>query len=132
MPLSKFHDSASEISPIEAETIDLCRQHMSILLEYAADRTGDQAAIQDGIKGIFLRYFVLRTKGQQIENPRVWLVQMLRKFIRDYDRSADSMRGSSLSLRERECIRLRMAGFSHEDIAQILDIPRRSMSGTGP
>jgi DNA-directed RNA polymerase specialized sigma24 family protein len=114
-----------EISQIETETIKLCQQHLPILLRYAANATSDQTVIEDGIREAFHIYFAARIKRQQIKYPRAWLAHVLRKYILDCNRNSKVSGFSFLSPSEQECVNLRMAGFSLEEIAAIMDIKWR-------
>jgi RNA polymerase sigma-70 factor (ECF subfamily) len=125
---------------------------MADLSRYAATLVRDHSLIQDGIQEVFLRYFIARVDGQQMNNPRAWLFRVLRNYLLDCNRKtavtaaiclkeathvADSRQDvetgyqhaescsralTLLSPREQECMRLRLEGFSYSEIAHILRI----------
>jgi RNA polymerase sigma-70 factor, ECF subfamily len=137
---------------IESEVTELLRQHAASLARYAAGIARDKALAPDAIQEVFLRYFIARIEGQQIENPRAWLFRVLSNYLRDCNRKAGSMSTvnldaaeqvadsrqdletgfqqneafqyalASLSPREQECMRLRLEGFGYDEIARILQI----------
>jgi RNA polymerase sigma-70 factor, ECF subfamily len=137
---------------IENEVMELLRQHAPALLRYAARVARDKTIAQDAIQETFLRYFIARAEGAQIENPRAWLFRVLANYLTDCIRKSSSMPAAdleeaaqvadmrqdvearyqqdevfrcalaSLSLRERECLQLRLEGFGYDEIAQILRI----------
>jgi RNA polymerase sigma-70 factor, ECF subfamily len=137
---------------IEIEVTELLGQHAASLARYATGITRDRTSVQDAIQEVFLRYFIARIEGQQIENPRAWLFRVLANYLRDCNRKVGSMSAvdleaaaqvadsrqdveagfqqneafqcalASLSLREKECMRLRLEGFGYDEIGQILRI----------
>lgn len=58
--------------------LSLYRDHASGLSRYAASLARNQDAARAAVQEIFLRYFVERHYGRQIENPRAWLYDVLR------------------------------------------------------
>ncbi len=144
--------SAASAEQIEQEVNDLLHKHAGALSRYAGNVSRDKALAQDGIQETFLRYFVVRVRGQKIDNPRAWLFRVLRNYLLDCSRKSGSMPSAelkeavqivdlrqdveagyqqsetlqraltSLSPREGECLQLRLAGFGYEEIAQILQI----------
>ncbi len=137
---------------IEAEIIQLMKDCGSDLARYAKAMTRERTLVQDGVQEAFLRYFIARTGGQHIKNSRAWLFRVLRNYLLDCRRRSgfesavdlesamdikdlkqdvaagyehgESFRCalSTLSPRERECMRLRLEGFGYEEIACALRI----------
>jgi RNA polymerase sigma-70 factor, ECF subfamily len=137
---------------IENEVMELLRQHASSLSRYAARIARDRAIAQDALQETFLRYFIARAGGQRIENPRAWLFRVLANYLVDCIRKSNAMPAveleaaaqvadsrqdveagyqqteayrcalASLSLREQECVQLRLEGFGYDEIASILQI----------
>jgi RNA polymerase sigma-70 factor, ECF subfamily len=137
---------------IEKEVIELSRRHAASLARYAASLARDTTVVQDALQEAFLRYFIARVDGQQIENPRAWLFRVLRNYLLDcsrkrisgaevdlecalgvpdarqdveseYQRAEIFRRAlSTLSPRERECTQMRLEGFDYKEIAHILGI----------
>jgi RNA polymerase sigma factor (sigma-70 family) len=129
----------------------LYRDHASALSRYAASFARNQEGARDAVQEIFLRYFIQRRYGQQIENPRAWLYHVLRNYLRsehqaganqevvsaNLDQMASDQSGiedhvygtqmareieSRLTSREYECWRLRAEGLEYLEIAQELGI----------
>ena len=121
------------------------------LLRYAAGISRDQELAQDAVQEAFLSYFVQRSLGRAIDNPRGWLYRVLRNHVLDRLSSAEARREvdaleaeqssvpsqidahllqaeavrelrTVLTPRELECLRLRAEGLSYEEIASVLDI----------
>jgi RNA polymerase sigma-70 factor (ECF subfamily) len=137
---------------IEAEVIELLQRHAAALSRYAARIARDKTLVEDSIQEALLRYFIARTHGQQIDNPRAWLFRVLQNYILDCNRKSDSRQASnleaavqvadarqdveagyqqdetfrdalsSLSPREQACILLRLEGFAYDEMAHILGI----------
>lgn len=137
---------------LEAEIVELYSEHATGLKRHATGilRCDDLAG--DAVQETFLRYFVERSYGRAIANPRAWLYQVLRHYLFDrmsqrpagtevngdrLDGIADprsdpedqvrhsEMAGAiaaSLSTRERECLGLRSEGFSYLEIAAIMGL----------
>lgn len=155
---------AQQLSPyagrekIEAEVIDLLHKHSASLSRYAIMMTRDRSIAQDGIQEVFLRYFIVRAGGQQVENIRAYLFRVLRNYLvdcrrKDYSGSFIALESarqvidlrqdlesayqqnehfrqvlSELAPREQECIQLRLEGFGYEEIAQMLGIRSGTVS----
>jgi RNA polymerase sigma-70 factor, ECF subfamily len=145
-------DRAGLSDQIEREIIELMNQHTPSLSRYGARATSDPSTIQDGIQEAFFRYFNARVGGQKVKNPRAWLFKVLRNYLLDCKRKETAMSAldleqagqmsdstqdlesgyqkhecfclalSSLSIRERECMQLRLEGFGYQEIAGILKI----------
>ncbi len=150
------HDAHRE--KLEAEVLEMLNKHSSSLSRYAIAMTRDRAIAQDGIQEVFLRYFLIRADGQQIENVRAWLFRVLRNYLvdckrKDYSRASMDLEAaaqvidvrqdleaayqhhenfrralSELSPRERECMQLRLEGFGYDEIAQMLEIRSGTVS----
>ncbi len=128
------------------------QEHASELTRYAVGLAHSDDLAADAVQETFLRYFVERSYGRVIENPRAWLYQVLRHYLFERMNSPSSTRevgrddlsdmsdpghgpedlvrrseiareiAASLSNRERECLELRSEGFSYGEIADILGI----------
>jgi len=137
---------------IEAEIIHLINKYAGELTRYAAAMAHERTLAQDEVQEAFFRYFIARSGGQQIRNARAWLFRVLKNHLMDSRRKRGSIPAvdlksamdiedekqnlaldyeqdekvrlalSSLSPRERECVRLRLMGFSYGEIAGILRI----------
>lgn len=137
---------------LELEVQQLYGQHAAALLRYAGAimRTPEVGA--DAVQEVFLRYFVERTYGRTIDNPRAWLFRVLRNYLVDSLKSTESkqeviaqdmelladdqqdpearLRQSQtaqnlvglLSPRERESLGLRSEGLSYDEIAQAMGL----------
>jgi RNA polymerase sigma-70 factor, ECF subfamily len=143
---------SSQPTDIESDVNEMVRNHAAALSRFAATMLRDNSLVQDAVQEVFLRYFIARTGGQQMENPRAWLFRVLRNYLLDYNRKSGIMAAinledavkvadirqdveaayqqdeflrsalSTLSPREKECILLRLEGFGYNEIAQILRI----------
>jgi hypothetical protein len=102
MSLDKQSNSVPDLSSIETELMELCRENTPILLAFAINVTESRIIVKEGIEEVFLRFLLLRIRGQQIANPKVWLVRMLKKCIADNDLDANQEGLSVLLRRERE------------------------------
>lgn len=141
------------LSPLRGPTVQQevaasYHAHAAILLRYATTSSRSADIAWDAVQETFLRYFLARTGGEQIESTRAWLFRVLRNYLLDCFRSADA-RGEvsltqmhsafdphqnperavllqevedALSPRQLECLRLRAAGLSYEEIARVLRI----------
>jgi RNA polymerase sigma-70 factor (ECF subfamily) len=143
---------AASAEQIEREVNELLQKYITALTRYATSLSHDSATVQDGIQEAFLRYFMARVRGQQIDNPRAWLFRVLRNYLLDCNRKYNSMQTvdlkkaahvadlhldveagyqqseafrralATLSPRELECMQLRLDGFDYSEIAQIMQI----------
>jgi RNA polymerase sigma-70 factor, ECF subfamily len=137
---------------IEREIGDLYAREAAGLLRYALSVAGDKESAQDAVQEAFLRFFVVRTAGQQIANPTAWLFRVLRNHLLDQRKAAsrneiglESLRNApghghdpeaaygraealrqtlatALTPREAECVRLRGAGLRYDEIAGALKV----------
>ena len=74
-------DSAPLQKQLEQELVRLYREHASELSRYAVSFSQRQDSAREAVQEIFLRYFVERRYGRQIENPRAWLYHVLSNYI---------------------------------------------------
>jgi RNA polymerase sigma-70 factor, ECF subfamily len=148
----RMNSASNTISEIESDVNELVRLHAAALSRYAATLARDNYLVQDAVQEAFLRYFIARTSGQQMENPRAWLFRVVRNYLHDCNRKSGNMPASALeeavnladvrqdveagyqqnecfqsaisilSPREKECVLLRLEGFGYNEIAQILRI----------
>src|SRR5947207_314348 len=77
---------------VEGEVVLLYQQHAAALLRYACCQSGSQETAQEGLQEAFLRFFVERRYGRQILNPKVWLYEVLRNYIRERMRAQSVQR----------------------------------------
>jgi RNA polymerase sigma-70 factor (ECF subfamily) len=120
------------------------------MLRYAARVVRNHEAAQDAVQEAFLRFFIARTAGQQIRQPKAWLFRVLHNHVLDQERAGsrnevglDSLSNTAgsghdpetdyrrvealertletaLSPREVECVRLRAEGLQYDEIAEVL------------
>ena len=137
---------------LEFEVEKLYEEYANRLLRYAVSIARDHDAGRDAVQEVFLRYFAERRYGVVIENPRAWLYRVLHNHLLDrLDRAAMKFEvpaeaagevldacfdaetmleqaqtaqeiASRLSPRELDCLRLRVDGFSYQEIAQLLGV----------
>jgi RNA polymerase sigma-70 factor (ECF subfamily) len=137
---------------LQSEVLDLYQRHSSCLLQYAASMVRDQEEARDAVQEAYLRYFVQRKYGRQIDNPRVWLYQVLHNYLLDrfkamarkMEVSLDDLEyladqghnpekllqcrelaaeiAATLTGRELHCLRLRAGGLGYEEIADAMDV----------
>ena len=141
-------DAAREL---EQEVVRNYELYASALLRYGRSLAPNEDGAKDAVQEAFLRYFMERRYGRQIENPRAWLYLVLRNFLferfkkeQKYERAVESLdqvpdhhenaegrlfrvalareMADALTGRERECLRLRMDGLSYAEIAEVLGI----------
>lgn len=139
-------------SELEAEVVSLYQERAAGLLRYAESLSRDTDQARDAVQETFLRYFVERSYGRQIEHPRAWLYEVLRNHMlerlksvalrqevlaEDLDQLPDLNYDPEISLRRNElaqqiaavltdrefdCLRLRTEGLSYTEIADVMDI----------
>jgi len=144
-------DGASN-AELEQEVALLYIEHAARLLRYAETLTRNQDMGRDAVQEVFLRYFAERRYGNVVKSPRAWLYRVLHNHLLDrLDRAAmkcevsakaadgvpDKCVGvemlleqtqtameiaSRLTPRELDCLRLRVEGFSYQEIAQLLGV----------
>jgi len=154
---------ASTASPppdlVEAEVIELYRQNAPGLFRFADALVKDREMGQDGLQEVFLRFFVARSSGQDIQNAKSWLYRVLRNYLLDRVKEAGFKNKASLeeaeeiphgsnpeqeylqaftrkqilevlAPRELECLQLRAEGFDYKEIAQILRVRSGTVGAT--
>ena len=144
--------TASPPAGLEWEVSGLYQAHVSELLRFATTHLGDRDGARDAVQEVFLRYFVERRYGRQIENPRAWLYHVLRNYVLDRLNAAASKGkvssetldylpsqdqdpekilrrremtreiAAALTTRESQCLRLRVEGLSYAEIAGALGV----------
>lgn len=122
------------------------------LFRYAGPLAPDSATAQDALQEAFLRYFIARSGGKCIENPKAWLFRVLRNYLLDSARAAGTRAevalaaisetrdhagdpesayhvsefvrraSETLAPREMECVRLRGEGLDYGEIGAALEI----------
>jgi len=122
------------------------------LFRFAEVLVRDREVAQDALQEVFLRYFVARSTGQEIQNGKAWLYRVVRNYL--LDRMKESAFRNRVSLeeaevipdgsgdpeqqylraltrkqilrvlapRELECLQLRAEGFDYQEIAKILGV----------
>jgi RNA polymerase sigma-70 factor (ECF subfamily) len=137
---------------LESEVAGLYELHATVLLRYARCKAGSEETAREGLQEAFLRYFIERSYGREIVNPKAWLFEVLRNYISDrasalsarreipaehLDRVPDLRQNpylrveglqiaeelaATLSNRELECLRLRTEGFSYGEIGAAMQV----------
>ncbi len=138
----------------------LYQENVAGLLRYAMMVLKDRANAQDAVQEAFLRYFVARTEGQEIENDRAWLYCVLRNYTLDRLKSFGEKNRTDLeellerpdtqqnpeaeyqrvqlihrlkqvlAPRELECLGLRAEGFGYSEMAEILNVQPGTIGAT--
>ena len=114
---------------------------------------------QDALQEVFLRFFIARSSGQDIQNGKSWLYRVLRNYLLDRVKEAAFKNKASLeeaetipdasdpeqeylraftrkqilevlAPRELECLQLRAEGFDYKEIAQILSVRSGTVGAT--
>jgi len=137
---------------IEQEIRDLYATEAAGLLRHAASAAGNVETAQDAVQEAFLRFFIARTAGQEIRNPRAWLFRVLHNRVLDLRKAGsrneiglESVMNSpgpgcdpevaygrvealrrtlrtALTPREVECVQLRSTGLRYDEIAGVLKL----------
>jgi RNA polymerase sigma factor (sigma-70 family) len=152
-------DGASSGGPAEAnspeavtDTAAIYDELASGLLRYAAGLTQDSDLARDAVQEVFLRYFIQRRHGREIDDPRAWLYHVTRNYLLEKLGSAAATREvgaegielagetrsdpdaavrrwqaaravrQALTAREMECAKLRAEGMSYAEIAGAMGI----------
>jgi RNA polymerase sigma-70 factor (ECF subfamily) len=132
--------------------VDLYHQHSAGLLKYAESMVRNREEARDSVQEAYLRYFIQRRYGRQIDNPRAWLCQVLRNYLLDLLKAAagklevasDGLEGftdqnqnpekllqcrevaaeiaAALTSRELHCLRLHAGGLCYEEIADAMEV----------
>jgi RNA polymerase sigma-70 factor (ECF subfamily) len=148
------------LNELEKEVTHLYEECASGLLRYGTGLALNRELAQEALQESFLRYFVSRTEGQNIENPKAWLYRVLRNYLFDRLKEAgekhkvsmeeisdqaghlddpeknyiqsEALRNAErlLAPRELECLRLRVEGFGYNEIASILGIRPGTIGAT--
>ena len=144
-----FHPGSTDL---KAEVAAVYEKHAAELLAYAVTLAGSEDGAPDAVQETFLRYFIERSYGRDIQHTRAWLYRVLRNYVLDrvgsaaFRREVSSSRlperpaphhdpesrlrhsqaarqvASALTPREMECLRLRADELSYEEIASVLGI----------
>lgn len=146
-------DSDSSLSgahSLQAEVLACYHSHAQFLSRFAKTMIRDKAAAQDAVQEAFFRYFVHRKAGNEVDDPREWLLQNLQEFIKDTNRAGELEEAIAavpprieamsdvmldvnmhlpvlLSPRELQVLRLRAQGLRYEEIARALNITSGSV-----
>lgn len=80
---------------LEQELMPLYGEHTSALSRYAFSFARNQDGARDAVQQIFLRYFVQRRYGRQIQNPRAWLYVVLRNYLQTQPQTIRQRQGVS-------------------------------------
>lgn len=134
------------------EVRNLYEAHAEALSRYARGIVPGAQTACDAVQETFLRYLIARRGGKQIENQKAWLFRVLHNLLLDWRRQmgATAETGidaaartrderldpeaafrqrellrrfeSLLSPRELDCLRLRMAGLRHKEMAEVLGV----------
>jgi RNA polymerase sigma factor (sigma-70 family) len=145
-------EGSAQNGDLEQEVADLYSEHAARLLRYTETLTRDRDTGRDAVQEVFLRYFAERRYGGRVENPRAWLYRVLHNHLLDrLDRAAMKFEvsgedvdevpdgcfdaemlleqaqtareiASRFTPRELDCLRLRVEGFSYQEIAQVLGV----------
>jgi RNA polymerase sigma factor (sigma-70 family) len=137
---------------LEREVAALYTGQAAALLRYARARADSDDTAREGLQEAFLRYFIERSYGREILNPRAWLFEVLRNYLSDRASTLSSQRevvderldavpdlrqdpesrfggieaagqiAASLSGRELQCLRLRTEGLSYLEIGRAMRV----------
>ncbi len=140
------------MSDLDREVTEAYQEYSAKLLRQAASWSRNRQEAQDSLQEVFLRYFLERTYGHKIRNPRGWLYQVLRNLLIDRTRAAAATRevyfddlewvpdsnrdperrvqrsqlaaaiSATITDRELACLRLRSEGLCYEEIANRLAV----------
>jgi RNA polymerase sigma-70 factor (ECF subfamily) len=139
-------------SELEREVTALYAVHAAELYRFAYLILRPRDGADDAVHETFLRYFAERRCGGCIANPRAWLYRVLHNYLMDrLDRAERKLEVSAseaaeprdrahdpeelvvrsqtarelaagMTGRELDCLRLRVEGFSYEEVASALGI----------
>jgi RNA polymerase sigma-70 factor, ECF subfamily len=136
---------------LEREVADAYRQHASAVLACARAVASGADEARDAVQESFLRYFMERRYGRQIEHPRAWLIRVAGNYLLGRRKSAAMAREDAVELeqlaapaddpealatlaqraqeirtrlsgREWDCLRLRAEGLSYAEIGERLGV----------
>jgi len=152
--------NAAPVNSVEGEVIDLYQHNASGLFRFAEALVRDREMAQDALQEVFLRYFVARSSGQEIQNGKAWLYRVTRNYLLDRVKEAAFKNKASLeeaevipdgssdpeqqylraftrkqilrvlAPRELECLQLRAEGFDYQEIAKILGVRSGTVGAT--
>src|SRR5215467_969827 len=72
------------VNQIQQELISVYEAHSQGLLNYASSLLRSREDAVDILQEAFLRFFVERSYGRQIDNPRAWLYRVVRNLSLDW------------------------------------------------
>jgi RNA polymerase sigma-70 factor (ECF subfamily) len=81
---------------LEQEVRRLHEENAAGMLGYGLVFCGSREAAQDAVQEAFLRYFVARLAGQQINAPKAWLFRVVHNYLLDEKRSGSHRMDVSL------------------------------------
>lgn len=143
------YEPSAELS---REVAGLYETHAEILFRYARTLALDSQTSSDGVQETFLRYWIARRNGKRIEGAKAWLFRVLHNLLLDWrkqaaaaeETGADATEGALderrdpeqayrqaellrrfealLAPRELDCLRLRIAGLRHQEIAEVMGV----------
>ncbi len=142
----------AEPGPLESEVISLYDEHANTLYRFAMATLGGDTESQDAVQDCFLSYFAYRLAGNQVEDPRIWLLRSIRNGLGRAEEQGQ-LRGEAerasaaltdlpfprpddgvhradlkrvlpglLSPRELEVMQLRAEGMQYGEIAEVMGI----------
>lgn len=87
------NETGNNPAAIDAQqaTIAVYEEYGAALLRCASQLASPDEA-RDAVQEVFLRYFVERRFGRNIENPRAWLYHVLRNYLLDQIKAAPNRR----------------------------------------
>lgn len=83
---------------IEQEVRRLHDETAAGIFRYALAFCGSRESAQDAVQEAFLRYFVIRSAGEEIHAPKAWLIRVVRNHLLDELKAGGSRR--EVGLRE--------------------------------
>lgn len=137
---------------LEQEIAGLYEREAGGLLRYAGALAANRETAHDALQEAFFRFFLCRSGGQMIRSPKSWLFRVVRNYVLDQKKARsqnelgmESLRNVpcapghpeaagdvwdllqrlpqiGLSLREMECVRLRIEDLGYEEIAGVLGL----------
>jgi RNA polymerase sigma-70 factor (ECF subfamily) len=152
VPFDDNSQTGSPTSELEQEVAEVYQRHGTELVAYAATIAPDTDLAKDAVQEAFLRFFVERTYGRVVKNPRAWLYRVVHNYLLDRKDSAENKREvfaanagqlpdgrfgaearlqqaetakgitALLSGREMDCLTLRADGLSYAEIGAVLDM----------
>lgn len=136
----------------EQEVAAAYNAHANGLYHYAVSLLRQPEDARDAMQEVFLRYFLLRNCGGQVDQPRAWLYRVLRNYLLDWldtaarrheisGSDADEFQSGGhdpeallyraqvaeqiraiLTDRELNCLLLRTEGLSYAEIAEVMTL----------